>query len=126
MATEASIDLLHDDTATKENRALLRAKWILKLFRKRAASSFGELFGDPGWTILLDLFVREAEGKKTIVSGAVIGSMAPPTTGLRWVHLLTDKGLLFRSFNPNDTRIAYINLSEKARIELTEILSTMP
>jgi DNA-binding MarR family transcriptional regulator len=129
MAAQAGVDLLGDgnDTALpKETVALMRARWILKIFEKRAATSFGELLGEPGWTMLLDLYVREADGKKTNVSSAIIGSMAPPTTGLRWVHLLTEKGFIVRSYNDFDARIAYVTLAEHTRDEITELLATKP
>ena len=40
-----------------------------------------ELFGEPAWDILLDLYIANVENKPVSVSSACIGSAAPPTTG---------------------------------------------
>jgi DNA-binding MarR family transcriptional regulator len=129
MAAQAGIDLLGDDNSAdipKSTLALMRARWILKNFERRAVTSFGAHLGEPGWTILLDLYVREATGKKTNVSSAIVGSMAPATTGLRWIHFLTEKGVIFRSNDEHDARIAYVTLTDQTREEMTDLLGTMP
>jgi DNA-binding MarR family transcriptional regulator len=128
MAAQAGIGPVGDiigHEPSKEALALTRARRILRIFERRAKTSFGELLGEPGWTMLLDLYVREADGKKTNVSSAIIGSMAPPTTGLRWVHLLTEKGFIVRTDHQNDSRVVYVNLTDQTRAEITELLATI-
>ncbi len=72
-----------------------------------------ELFGEPAWDILLDLYVACAEDKKVSVSSACIGSASPPTTGLRWLGVLADKGLIVRERDPADQRRVLVRLSDK-------------
>lgn len=90
--------------------ALARQAYALR--RKRAAI-FGnpDLFGEPAWDILLDLFIAAGEGKSVSVSSACIGSAAPATTGLRWLGILADEGLVVRENDPEDHRRVLVRLT---------------
>lgn len=90
--------------------ALARKAYALR--RKRAAI-FGnaELFGEPAWDILLDLYVAHGEGKSVSVSSACIGSAAPATTGLRWLGVLADAGLVLRENDAEDNRRVLVRLT---------------
>jgi hypothetical protein len=90
--------------------ALARKTYALR--RKRAAI-FGnpDLFGEPAWDILLDLYIAQAEGKQVSVSSACIGSAAPATTGLRWLSVLADHGLVMRENDPEDHRRVLVRLT---------------
>ncbi|MBI1401595.1 MAG: MarR family transcriptional regulator [Porphyrobacter sp.] len=93
-------------------RYLALARQTYALRRKRAAI-FGnpELFGEPAWDILLDLYIAQAEDKPVSVSSACIGSAAPATTGLRWLGVLTEEGLVLREADPEDNRRVLVRLS---------------
>lgn len=92
--------------------ALAIARQTYALRRKRAAI-FGnpDLFGEPAWDILLDLFIAQGEGKSVSVSSACIGSAAPATTGLRWLSVLADEGLVMRENDPADLRRVLVRLT---------------
>ncbi|MDP5104118.1 MAG: MarR family winged helix-turn-helix transcriptional regulator [Erythrobacter sp.] len=83
--------------------------------RRQRAAIFGnpDLFGEPAWDILLDLYIANAEGKTVSVSSACIGSAAPATTGLRWLGVLTDEGLLVRENDSEDHRRVMVRLTSK-------------
>lgn len=83
--------------------------------RRRRTEIFGnvELFGEPAWDILLDLYIAHAKDIAVSVSSACIGSASPPTTGLRWLGVLADKELILREHDPNDQRRVLVKLSEK-------------
>lgn len=83
--------------------------------RRQRGAIFGnaELFGEPAWDILLDLYIAHAEGKNVSVSSACIGSAAPPTTGLRWLGVLADNGLVLREHDPEDQRRVLVRLSAR-------------
>ncbi|WP_233996698.1 MarR family winged helix-turn-helix transcriptional regulator [Porphyrobacter sp. CACIAM 03H1] len=91
---------------------LVLARKIYALRRKRA-SIFGnpDLFGEPAWDILLDLYIAQGEGKQVSVSSACIGSAAPATTGLRWLSVLADQGLVVRENDPEDHRRVLVRLT---------------
>lgn len=93
-------------------RYLALARRAYALRRKRAVI-FGnpDLFGEPAWDILLDLYIAHAEGKPVSVSSACIGSAAPATTGLRWLGVLADEGLIVRENDPQDNRRVLVRLT---------------
>ncbi|MEO0057107.1 MAG: hypothetical protein RIT17_544 [Pseudomonadota bacterium] len=95
-----------------ERRYLAIARQAYALRRKRAVI-FGnpELFGEPAWDILLDLYIAQADGKPVSVSSACIGSAAPPTTGLRWLGVLADEGLVVRENDADDNRRVLVRLT---------------
>lgn len=94
----------------RDHLSLARKTYALR--RKRAAI-FGniDLFGEPAWDILLDLYIALGEGKSVSVSSACIGSAAPPTTGLRWLGVLADEGLVVRENDTADHRRVLVRLT---------------
>lgn len=81
--------------------------------RRKRATLFGnpDLFGEPAWDILLDLYIAAGEGKPVSVSSACIGSAAPATTGLRWLGVLADEGLVVREADAEDHRRVLVRLT---------------
>lgn len=94
----------------RNHLALARKTYAL---RRKRASLFGnpDLFGEPAWDILLDLYIAAGEGKPVSVSSACIGSAAPATTGLRWLGVLADEGLIVRENDPEDHRRVLVRLT---------------
>lgn len=86
----------------------------------RSARLSPELFGEPAWNILLDLFVHTDRLRRVSVTEACIASGAPPTTGLRWLNLLIEKGLVVREESTADNRVTFVSLSDEAKKILTE------
>lgn len=93
-------------------RYLELARKAYAMRRKREAIfNNPDLFGEPAWDILLDLFIAAGEGKTVSVSSACIGSAAPATTGLRWLGVLADEGLVLRENDPEDQRRVMVRLT---------------
>jgi DNA-binding MarR family transcriptional regulator len=84
---------------------------MLKLRRKRENYFDKNLFADPAWDILLDLYASQLEGRKVSVSSLCIAASVPPTTGLRWISAMTEDGLLVREHDPDDARRVFIQLA---------------
>lgn len=103
-------------TPRSAHASLGLARKAYALRRKREAI-FGnpDLFGEPAWDILLDLFIAQGEGKPVSVSSACIGSAAPATTGLRWLGVLADQGLVVRENDPEDHRRVLVRLTQAGR-----------
>ncbi len=82
--------------------------------RRTRGTFFGDpdLFGEPAWDILLDLYVAHVDDKSVSVSSACIGSAAPPTTGLRWLGVLAEQGLILREQDAEDQRRILVRLSD--------------
>ena len=89
--------------------ALVRS--IIRARRLRDQYFRGELFADPAWDMLLDLYAARLEGNRVAVSSLCIAAAVPATTALRWIKALTDRGLLVRSADPQDGRRVYIELA---------------
>ncbi|WP_066726650.1 hypothetical protein [Sphingomonas pituitosa] len=97
------------ETDASEIRRVIRAR------RMRAEFFEGDLFADPAWDMLLDLYAAELEHRQISVSSLCIAAAVPPTTALRWIGTLNEAGLFDRKADPNDRRRAYIALSDAAR-----------
>ena len=80
------------------------------------------LFGEPAWDILLDLYVAEVENKRISVSSVCIGTGGPPTTALRYINALVDLGLVARQSAVSDGRRVFLQLTAKATFLLTNVL----
>lgn len=96
---------------------------LIKLRRMREQHFPADLFADPGWDILLDLFAAKLEGKSVSVSSLCIAAAVPPTTGLRWITTMTDHGALVRRQDPNDARRVFIELSAESETGLRAFFS---
>ena len=105
----------HDTGAVTaaEVRALIRAR------RLRDQFFTPELFADPAWDMLLDLYAARLEYKLVAVSSLCIAASVPPTTALRWIKTLTDTGLFIRRADPQDGRRVFIELSDAGADAMT-------
>ncbi|MCT2401062.1 MarR family transcriptional regulator [Novosphingobium mangrovi (ex Huang et al. 2023)] len=94
--------------------------------RRRRAKIFRseDLFGEPAWDILLDLFVAAKERRRLSVTSACIGAAVPSTTALRWIAILEKKGLLVREADPGDARRVYVKLSAHGYGAMLEYFSS--
>lgn len=80
--------------------------------RRRRATLFSEqLFSDPAWDILLELYGLHLEQRRTSVSSVFVATSVPPSTALRWIARLEADGLVVRSEDPLDARRSWIALS---------------
>lgn len=93
--------------------------------RRRRTKIFqsDELFGEPAWDILLDLFIAAKERRRVSVTSACIGSAVPSTTALRWISILERQGLLTREADPGDARRVYVRLSPRGYEAMLEYFS---
>jgi hypothetical protein len=87
---------------------------VIRLRRLRERYFPSELFADPAWDMLLDLTAARIERTRVAVSSLCIAAAVPPTTALRWIKAMTDKGLLRRIADPHDARRIFIQLSDDA------------
>jgi hypothetical protein len=95
--------------------------------RRKRTAIFGnpELFGEPAWDILLDLYIAQSEGKPVSVSSACIGSASPPTTGLRWLGVLAEHGLVVREQDCDDQRRVLVRLTDRGIDAMDEYFASI-
>jgi len=89
----------------------LIAEWLYRSRQERPGAEDSRLFGEPAWDMLLDLYVHQAKGLSTSITGACIGSHAPPTTALRYVELLHDQGWIEKIPDESDRRRSFLALT---------------
>lgn len=105
------------------NSATVRA--IIRARRLRDQYFPSEMFADPGFDMLLDLYAARLEGSRVAVSSLCIAAAVPATTALRWIRALTDQGMFVRSADPHDGRRVYISLSDEAAQSMARYLEAV-
>ena len=81
-----------------------------------------ELFGEPVWDMLLDLFIAHEEQERVSVSSLCVAAAVPATTALRWVKTLVAKEMAIRRPDPSDGRRIWIELSPHVVSEMRRLL----
>ena len=118
--------LLNDETAQEQRRdvdLVSLAEAIIEDRRRRSEIFNPSMFGEPGWELLLTLFVMDQRGPKLTIGRLAQVAGTKLTTALRWLDYLEDQNLVRREMHPNDARTAFIELTDKARESLRLYLS---
>ncbi len=95
------------------------------LYRERRARNryfSNSLFGEPGWDMLLDLYIARCEGKTRSTKSACIGAAAPQTTALRWLMALEDAKLIRRWHVNHDERLTLVAITDEGFERMTAFL----
>lgn len=98
------------------------AKRLYRVRRVRDRHFAADLFADPAWDILLDLYVAHHEGRAVTTSSACLASSVAQTTGLRWVNNLAEAGLIERSPSLEDHRLQLVSLTDEAVDRMSDLL----
>ncbi|MBB4611755.1 MarR family transcriptional regulator [Novosphingobium taihuense] len=113
----------HADDEQHQNQVLQYAKEIYAFRRKRSNWLPQDLFGEPAWDILLELFVMRMQGKSARVKNACIASGVPATTALRWINVLERKGLISSSADSVDHRVRWVWLEDEPYQKIYEMMA---
>jgi hypothetical protein len=103
-----------------------RLRSILRARRTRQDFFGPNLFADPAWDILLDLYAAELGQHRVSITSVCIGSGVPATTALRWIKQLECKGLVIRANDPMDGRRVFISLTRAAVEALNGFFASLP
>lgn len=106
-----------------ESMVLSYATGIYAFRRKRAKWLPEDLFGEPAWDILLELFVMRLQGNPVRVKNVCIASGVPATTALGWINVLEGKGMISSSADACDHRVRWIWLEDVAFEMLFKMLA---
>lgn len=90
--------------------AVARAEYVARRRRDRLFDA--DIFAEPAWDMLLDLFIQRHEQRSVSVHSLCIAAAVPQTTALRWITKLACNGLLDRHPCTHDNRVIHITLSE--------------
>lgn len=95
-------------------------------WQRRRDRRLGEgLFGDPAWSMMLELYGAELLGLPMPVSSLCLAAEAPATTALRRIAELEAKGLVLRRPDEMDRRRVFIALTEEGRDKLEVCLENL-
>ena len=82
-----------------------------------------DLFPNPAWNILLELFVAAEEGRNVTIKGACVAAGVPQSTALRHIAHLIEVRLAGRAQHPSDARSAYLKLTDRGRARMVGFIS---
>lgn len=106
--------------------SLRRVMDVQKARRSRTQCLGPDLFSDPAWDILLELFEAELSQRRMPISALGIESGVPQTTTLRWLAVLEGRGLIARHPDRLDGRRVFISLSEAGLAAMTKLFNSIP
>lgn len=101
-----------------------KAKEMYECRRTRDKVFGQEMFGEPAWDIMLDLFISECDGRRISVTSACIASCVPKATALRVIKQLERIDIVIRQRDSDDARRSYVRLSQMALQTMTRIFHT--
>lgn len=84
-----------------------------------------DLFFDPAWAMLLDLYRSELLGKSLCVSSLCLGSGVPGTTALRYLRILEDRGYVERIPDELDKRRSFVRLATRTRDAMASYVESL-
>lgn len=87
---------------------------IIRARRMRDHFFEEDLFADPAWDMMLDLFHAELLHRRVAISSVCAAAAVPATTALRWLNNMVEKGVCIRRADPLDGRRVYVELSPSA------------
>ncbi|MCX7283772.1 MAG: winged helix DNA-binding protein [Novosphingobium sp.] len=111
----------HDTLA----RHTVMAREIYAVRRRRHKALPADLFGEPTWDILLDLYIAAREERRVPTTSACIGAHVPPTTALRWLRILETRGLVEREDDGRDGRRTFVRLTRHGLDAMDQTLAML-
>ena len=101
----------HEASGHKDAELAEHAENLYRERQQRMRFFPSNIFSDPAWDILLDLFINGARNRPISITSACIAGGIPGTTGLRWLGVLEKEGLLVRETSGDDARVTWVRLS---------------
>lgn len=123
------MSLAHSATEAFSSRDIARhaaiAREIYAERRRRHKYLPADLFGEPAWDIMLDLYIAAREDRRVPTTSACIGAHVPPTTALRWLRILEARGLVEREDDGRDGRRTFVCLTHRGVAAMDSALASV-
>ncbi|NUQ18357.1 MAG: hypothetical protein HOP95_07885 [Sphingomonas sp.] len=84
-----------------------------------------DLFADPAWDMLLQLYAAFLSQRRISTGELILASGVPSTTGLRWIQKLELVGLANRAVDPLDGRRVWAEISEEGALKMRILFDTI-
>jgi len=103
----------------------LAAVELYAMRRRRDKYIARDLLGEPGWDMMLAIYAHRLD--MTTSTELCHSSISPPSTGLRWVQALTNRGLIEHVHAPEnpDQRLKFFALTQEGRATIERALRAM-
>ena len=92
---------------------LVRVQTAIHERHRRAEHFRSEMFADPSWDVLLELYAAELSQEQRTVSQLGLRSNTPASTAVRWLKILECDGLVTRTIDPVDACNVVVCLTRK-------------
>ena len=111
--------------AASRHETALRVAHNLVAVRRSRERCFGEdMFSDPAWEVLIDLFIAQAEGKDVTIGDACIAAAVPLTSALRCCNMLQEREFVRREADARDKRRVLLRLTDASFARMIELLNS--
>lgn len=77
---------------------------------------------NPAWLILLELYIHRGSHWDLSVTAIALAADIPPTTSLRWLGELEDRGLIDRKADQQDRRRSHVRLTQDGLVMVETML----
>jgi DNA-binding MarR family transcriptional regulator len=90
----------------------------IRAWHERACYLPAELFSDPAWGMLLELFHAEIGNRKVSLKRLCRASAASTPTAIRWLKVLEGRELVIRQTDPSNSGNEFFELTPKGSTAL--------
>lgn len=94
---------------------------LLAVRRARRTVLGEDLFSDPAWDILLELYAAKLGGRSMSLSGLARAIETPPSTTGRWIAALEDHRLVSSSIDPTDPGRVQVKLTTEGASKMAHL-----
>ena len=101
------------------------AESLLRLRQLRSDYVSSTLFAEPGWDMLLELYVIENSGSTTAASALLPHSPVAKSTKARWLDHLEELRLVRRRAHPLEPETEFVELTDEGIRELERYLRSI-
>lgn len=114
-------DIAQGDGSDRGQLAAL-ARFELRNRERRTRLIRYDVFADPAWDMLLDLYVRHGENEPAHVSALCGTAGVALTTALRWIGLLMELELIVQTPVGGESREPHVTLTQRGIDEMERYL----
>lgn len=99
------------------------ARKLVRFAAARAEALDGDLFANPAWSIMLDLFISGELNRRTSVEQAGKAAGLSEASAARWFTVLSKRGMVELYESPDGDGRRLIRLTETSRTKLRDFLT---
>ena len=111
----------HKDFASQQS-FVAQATALMKHRQMRKQFLPGDLFREPGWDMMIAIYIADGAGETVNVKTLVAMVDGPATTSQRWIDHLDRLGLVTRTTDTFDRRRIEVSLTNKGRTAMESYL----